>query len=283
MKQSRRVVVPPVIATSSAPVPVQEVKNEDVVKTKLGLETSNLSTGNNPTVSKKPSISSNRRKKELVPPTSEPSVVVPKTTPIETITPLPVVNSILDTEEEEHTFENAELLEEETMEDDGNTTTVRKRNRRIITKESYFQDFELYMTTFQSFIESLPQGQMKVNTLLKKLKQLQHDSYRLLKLRRDDKKPRGENNSGFMKPIKVSPDLASFMGLNPEEPITRVLVTKKLCQYIKEKDLQNPEDRRQILPDENLRRLFQITGNQEEDKLTYYSMQKAIQQHIYKI
>lgn len=277
MKQSRRVVVPPVIATSSVPVPVQEVKNEDVVKTKLGLETSTLSSST--TVSKKPSSSSTRRKKET-PSTIDVAVIPSKTVP----TPVPVVESILEAEEEEHLFDNAELLEEETIEEDeNNTTTVRKRNRRIVSKESYYQDFEAYMTNFQSFIESIPQGQVKVNTLLKKLKQLQHDSYRLLKLRRDDRKPRGENNSGFMKPIKVSSDLASFMGLNPEEPITRVLVTKKLCQYIKEKDLQNPEDRRQILPDENLKRLFQMTGNQDEDKLTYYSMQKAIQQHIFKI
>jgi upstream activation factor subunit UAF30 len=83
-----------------------------------------------------------------------------------------------------------------------------------------------------------------------------------------------------MKPIKISGDLATFLETNPEEPITRVHVTKKLCQYIKEKDLQNPKDRREIIPDEKLKNLFNMIP---DEKLTYYSMQKQIQQHIFKI
>lgn len=98
---------------------------------------------------------------------------------------------------------------------------------------------------------------------------------------KDDKKPKTESNSGFMKPIKISADLASFLETSSDEPITRVHVTKKLCQYIKENDLQNPSDRREILPDEKLTSLFRL--DDQNYKLTYYSMQKAIQQHIFKI
>ena len=82
-----------------------------------------------------------------------------------------------------------------------------------------------------------------------------------------------------MKHIKINKDLSLFLEANPEELITRVFVTKKLCQYIKEKDLQNPAGQREILLDDNLQKLF----NTGDKKLTYYSMQKQIQQHFYKI
>jgi len=77
--------------------------------------------------------------------------------------------SVLDEEEDEHTFDNAELLEEEGVE---GSQGVRKRNRRVINKETYYQEFESYMTLFQSFLETLPQGQLKTNSLVKKLRQL---------------------------------------------------------------------------------------------------------------
>jgi chromatin remodeling complex protein RSC6 len=66
----------------------------------------------------------------------------------------------------------------------------------------------------------------------------------------------------------------------PEEDITRVLITQKLCKYIKEKELQNPSDKREIIPDETFKKLFSIDNNDE--KLTFYSIQKKVQSHIYK-
>ena len=200
--------------------------------------------------------------------------------------------------EEESIFvedDNAEVLLEGEEEVLPNTADKKRNKRRVVNKESFRNDFESFMASFECFLDTVGkweaangQGATTRKTgLTKKLRQLQNDGFRLLKIRNSqDDKPRGENSSsGFMKPIKVSPDLAAFLNLTTEEPVTRVLITKKLCQYIKEKDLQNPEDRRQILPDDRLRNLFRLTENSPaaEDKLTYYSMQKAIQQHIYKV
>jgi upstream activation factor subunit UAF30 len=88
-----------------------------------------------------------------------------------------------------------------------------------------------------------------------------------------------------MKPVNISDELRKFINLSEEEktePITRVLITQKLCQYIKENNLQKPEDKREILPDADMKKLFDITTD-ETEKLTYYSMQKKIQAHIFKI
>ena len=45
--------------------------------------------------------------------------------------------------------------------------------------------------------------------------------------------------------------------------------------------LQNPEDKRLIIPDEKLKKLFDI--EKDGEKLTYYSMQQLVQKHIYKL
>lgn len=153
----------------------------------------------------------------------------------------------------------------------------KKRTRRQVTKESYYNDFESFFKLVESEL-----GDKK--NLLKQIKQLKTDSYKLLKIRNmgDDKKNKGEHsNSGFMKPVLISEDLASFINVSNDQPITRVLITKKICQHIKEKNLQNPEDRREILPDQALKKLFNITEHDTEP-LTYYGIQKRIQKHIFK-
>ena len=73
----------------------------------------------------------------------------------------------------------------------------------------------------------------------------------------DDSTPR--KPSGFASPVIVSDDLYSFLsqfGVNKTDPIARTDVTRHITSYIKEKDLQNPEHRREIIPDAALKKLF---------------------------
>jgi chromatin remodeling complex protein RSC6 len=247
------------IVSTSQPVPVQEIKQEELEKVKL-VET----------------VKAAEPKKKK---TTKATKVVE---PVVIVTPAPVAAPVASEPELDLTEvdENAEVVEEVVSE-----VKDKKRNRRVVNKESFYNDFEAFVEQFNGFLETIKieKGTKNSKTLMgKKLKQLQNDSYKLLKIKylRDENKPKTENNSGFMKPIKISNDLASFLETNSEEPITRVHVTKKLCQYIKEKDLQNPADRREIVPDQKLKALFNMLP---DEKLTYYSMQKQIQQHIFKI
>jgi upstream activation factor subunit UAF30 len=179
--------------------------------------------------------------------------------------------------------EPIEDVVEDNLEED--SPVEKKRTRRVVTKESLRNDFDNLFTEYTEEISSVKKRGSKKPSLEKYLHKLQTDVYRLLKIRPngEEKKNRTENNnSGFMKPVKISPELAKFINVSAEDPITRVLITKKICEYIKEKDLQNPSDRREILPDESLRRIFQLTDN-ESEPLTYYSIQKKIQSHISKI
>ena len=78
-------------------------------------------------------------------------------------------------------------------------------------------------------------------------------------------------NSAFMKPMQPSEHLAKIVG---SEPLPRSEVTKKVWEHIKGNNLQNPENKRQIIADEKLRPIF---GG---EKLDMFQMTKAINKHL---
>jgi upstream activation factor subunit UAF30 len=78
-------------------------------------------------------------------------------------------------------------------------------------------------------------------------------------------------NSGFMKPMQPSEDLAKIVGA---EPLPRSEVTKKIWAHIKKHKLQNPQNKREILADEKLQPIF---GGK---KLDMFQMTKAVNKHL---
>ena len=59
--------------------------------------------------------------------------------------------------------------------------------------------------------------------------------------------------SAFMKPMTISAELAAVVG---KGPMPRSEVVKALWVYIKGKDLQDPKNKRNIVADENLKKVF---------------------------
>lgn len=62
-----------------------------------------------------------------------------------------------------------------------------------------------------------------------------------------------KKNSAFMKPVNLSKELEAITGSGP---MPRTEVTKKLWNYIKKHNRQDPNNKRQINPDEKLATLF---------------------------
>lgn len=60
-------------------------------------------------------------------------------------------------------------------------------------------------------------------------------------------------NAAFMKPMKISPELAAVVG---EGPMPRSEVVKALWVYIKKNGLQDAQNKRNINADENLKAVF---------------------------
>ncbi len=78
-------------------------------------------------------------------------------------------------------------------------------------------------------------------------------------------------NAAFAKPMKLSPELEAVVGAGP---LPRSEVTKKLWEYIKKHDLQNPANKRNILADDLLKALF------KKDEVTMFEMTKIVSPHM---
>ena len=156
-------------------------------------------------------------------------------------------------------------------------STTEKKKRRLVSKDSFLKASEDFQ---KELVPILEEGNHK--KLLKTFKVILNDAYRLLKIKTHQKKQKDATNSGFMRPVKPSVALEKFLthvGEDLSQPLTRAHLTTVICKYIKENDLQNPKDRRIIFPDEEFKKLFQITENDTEP-LTYYNIQKRIQTHV---
>lgn len=63
-----------------------------------------------------------------------------------------------------------------------------------------------------------------------------------------------KKESKFMAPLQLSDDLAAVVG--NKGPLPRTEVVKLLWVYIKKKNLQDPKNKREIVPDEALAKVF---------------------------
>ena len=79
-------------------------------------------------------------------------------------------------------------------------------------------------------------------------------------------------NPALLKPLDLSGDLEAVVG---KGPMPRSQVVKKLWEYIKKHDLQNPKNKRNILADEKLKVLF---GGKSE--VTMFEMTKLVSPHM---
>ena len=79
-------------------------------------------------------------------------------------------------------------------------------------------------------------------------------------------------NSKFMKPMNISPELTEVIG---KGPMPRTEVTKKIWAYIKKHRLQDPENKRNIVPDAKLTKVF---GSKKA--INMFDMTKKINKHL---
>jgi len=79
-------------------------------------------------------------------------------------------------------------------------------------------------------------------------------------------------NAAFMKEMTPSATLAAVVG---EKPLPRTEVTKKVWDYIKSKDLQDPANRRMINADDKLKAVF---GGKAQ--VSMFEMTKLISDHL---
>lgn len=85
---------------------------------------------------------------------------------------------------------------------------------------------------------------------------------------------------GFAVPSQVTNEMCEFMGVESGTAISRIQITQQINKYIKENQLENPENKQNILPDE---KLWKILGEDaKENKITHFTLQKYLNKHFIK-
>ena len=177
-----------------------------------------------------------------------------------------------------------ETIKEPDIEDIEGVITKRKK-RHTPTKESVAEEFEELVATIENEIKRLRKSPEKtkgikfLRSLGKNIKTLRGHSIRVMKQK--PKINRKHNpNSGFLKPVQISKDVTDFTGWDPEGLRSRVDVTKYICKYIHDNNLQNPSDRRQIIADKKLSNLLGYNPKTDKIPLTYFRIQTYMKKHF---
>lgn len=81
-----------------------------------------------------------------------------------------------------------------------------------------------------------------------------------------------KKESKFMAPLELSEDLTAVIG---KGPYPRTKVVKLLWAYIKENNLQDPQNKRNILPDDKLAKVFGTS-----DSVNMFEMNRLVSGHL---
>jgi upstream activation factor subunit UAF30 len=78
--------------------------------------------------------------------------------------------------------------------------------------------------------------------------------------------------NALQQPLQPSPELAAVVG---NDKLARGEVVSKIWAYIKSNNLQNPENKREIIADDKLKPVFH-----GKDKVSMFEMNKHLAQHL---
>ena len=80
-----------------------------------------------------------------------------------------------------------------------------------------------------------------------------------------------KKQDGLSRPVQPSAELAAITG---SQPLPRSEIVSKMWDHIKKNNLQNPQNKREILADDKLKKIF------GKDKVTMFEMNKHISKHV---
>jgi upstream activation factor subunit UAF30 len=134
------------------------------------------------------------------------------------------------------------------------------------------------------FLAKLQQLSVMISTLKSEYRALEKKWTREVKSAQkiSSKRKRKAGNrapSGFVKPTKISDELASFLGKENGTEMARTEVTRDINKYIRTHNLQDKENGRKINPDSKLAALLKL---KKTDELTYFNLQRYMSPHFAK-
>lgn len=140
------------------------------------------------------------------------------------------------------------------------------------------------VSKMSEFSAKLQQLVSLFSTVKNDFKTLEKSVAREMKLaaKASSKKRRSNVNrkpSGFVKPTKISKELADFLGKDHGVEMARTEVSREINAYILAHKLQDKNNGRIIHPDSKLTKLLKIG---KDDELTYFNLQRYMKHHFQK-
>ena len=134
------------------------------------------------------------------------------------------------------------------------------------------------------FIAKLQQLGVLISSLKAEYRTLEKKWTRELKTaqKQSSKRKRKAGNrapSGFVKPTRISDELAKFLEKPSGSEMARTEVTRDINKYIRTNNLQDKENGRKINPDSKLATLLKL---KKTDELTYFNLQRYMSPHFAK-
>jgi chromatin remodeling complex protein RSC6 len=190
--------------------------------------------------------------------------------------------------EEEPQDEEREVDEEneEKEETNGEETIVETKTRPVLSKEMIEKESVDLLSAIETEIDRLRTSTVKtkgikfLRTIKKQIKMFSSHALRMCRRVKPRQKRTG-GSTGLMKPVAISDELAEFIGSEPGTMHARTEITKHLCQYIKENNLQQASDKRFICvaDDPKLKALLRIKSTKP---VKYCFLQRHLRVHYLK-
>jgi len=139
-------------------------------------------------------------------------------------------------------------------------------------------------TQSNEFVAKLHQITVSLSALKAEYKLLEKKWTRELKAAqkasaKSSRKSGNRKPSGFIKPTRISDELAGFLNKPVGSEMARTDVTKDITEYIRNNNLQDKQNGRQINPDSKLMSLLKVPSG---EVLTYFNLQKFMSPHFAK-
>jgi chromatin remodeling complex protein RSC6 len=151
----------------------------------------------------------------------------------------------------------------------------------VAAVESTESPISVKMSEFSAKLQQLNSLFSTFKTEFKTLEKAMQKELRTAQKSSSKKAKRSGNRqpSGFVKPTRISDELARFLGKESGVEMARTTVSKEINQYIRTNSLQDKANGRKINPDTSLATLLKIQSGEE---LTYFNLQKYMKHHFVK-
>tara|TARA_B110000259_G_C14029063_1_gene405947 strand:- start:2685 stop:3353 length:669 start_codon:yes stop_codon:yes gene_type:complete len=192
-----------------------------------------------------------------------PRTVKPKTTTTPVATP--VKEEVIDKKVKKEVKKEQVVVKEEDVDKTSDTVVEEKLLGDTLITEltDKISSVQLEMKSIQQTLKLLTKEYEKQKKVIAKVQR-----------KRENAK---KSPSGFAKPCKISNELCKFVGIPEGSERSRTDITRFINAYVKEKNLNNPENRREFFPDEKLRAILNVT---DKEKVTYFILQRLIAHHF---